>query len=264
MCSGFSKQNFCLLLVVFGLPVCVAGMPAAQHEPDMAAVLGIDGTSPKVKSCLGVFSKALDNTSFYGREIKYDGATGRNKQFRAFTWGLYTHRLFFHWPFDADPHSHTALSEQVEKAEFTLEVKTIFWGVVLAEQGRRNRAMLVAVENLGYYSRTWKAAIAAIIYDTHLLGDVVESSTEKTRLAVANTGQLNRNLAKAFRGLFSKDHDVSQRLIKGLGKARTSAPDEKGRAQAMLDYLKASVPQALREGSGVHYKILSKSGVVRK
>lgn len=122
--------------------------------------------------------------------------------------------------------------------------------------------MMLAVERLGYYSRSWKNAIASIIYNVHLLCDIQSAASPSVRMAVAGTDRILNELEVAFRELFNRDHVTAQSVIQGLRAARADATSESARAETMLTFLKSSVPHALRTGQeGVHYRIMQKHGV---
>lgn len=257
-CSSPQHCVWCQLVLLLMLLTCrCLGMAAGEHNFHATAVLGVDPGSTRVTSCLAVFNDAQDDyTTFYQSQIK------ANPKLSGFSLGNYGHRLFFHWPFNSNPHQHAPLKSQVE---LTLEkdAHNLFWSIVISEQARRNRQMMKAVEELGYFSREWKNAIASIIYDVHLLCDISSASNLSVQRAVADTGSIQIELEKAFQSLFNQDAKTANSLANGLRKARLSRVTETERAKSMLSFLTTFMPVSFRDGqSGVHYKTMLKVGVI--
>ena len=133
--------------------LCVAlcfGKPAGSitgsgHNGDITRILGLDTTNEKqrvlAQEICDAFAQFIDSQ---------DDANRLNTRIKtiapSFSWGLYTHRIFFHWGFNGDPHRSSALTYRIQTSGASAKDVSKIWEIILKEQSKRNKAMMKAVE----------------------------------------------------------------------------------------------------------------------
>ena len=99
----FSLVSICVIHIAFA-------KSGSEHIADMCSVFGVCRDHPRLSSVFRTITSEMD-----------DGRTGRQKYTLnqkmkdvepSFKWGLYTHRLFFHWGFNGNPKDSAALTEK--------------------------------------------------------------------------------------------------------------------------------------------------------
>lgn len=239
--------SLCCALLVLRAPVFAKG--GERHGEDYGAVLGVHALSAegagRLNQLWGQVNAQIDSVNeFYRTKIK------DVPRFERFTWGAHSHRLLFHWGFHGDPQKHRPLARQVKSCGWSQKVGRAFYDVLRDEQARRNTVMTAAVrENLGVYTRARKRAIAAIIYDTHLLGDIAEPGNEATAQAVQNLPGILADLRRAIKKDLFKDRSGSD-LARKIGEVTTEGWSEEEKAKAVLDLLSQELPEVLKTGDG--------------
>lgn len=250
----------CCLLFLMGGEYAAAKSGAA-HKADMLRVIGIPSDAPqKVK---GKWNRIADE---FAKEIDSDyNPLLRSVQSiaPAFTWGRYSHRLFFHWGFNdlpgsyteyADAASRSALVERIEiaLAEMPEQMRTtcsgMIWSVIKAEQARRNRRMMACIPA---HDRMTRNAIASILYDTHLLGDYIEGDYT-TKRALYPLNSVIKDIRQTLKRLKDENRCSNNTLIEAaLSELHTLSL--RGRscidhiaAGEILQFLEKYMPQIIR------------------
>jgi hypothetical protein len=133
----------------------------------------------------------------------------------AFKWGLYTHRIFFHWGFNGDPRKSPALKECIDNCVQEERIREQMWKIVLDEQGRRNKRMMSEVDRSttyigadgrqkGFAKREVHNGIAALAYDVHIIGDYIEGKDVPMKALVSLQGTQN-DIIKAMQNITEND-----------------------------------------------------------
>lgn len=173
MKAFYRKYVFILTAVVlFSLtfPFIAGGMSAYQHFEIWNISFGLADEKAslhfrKFWSFLQV--EVIDkeqpggDLSFYN-ELKY--------KFPGFNWGVYGHRLLFHWGFNADPSKHLPLVRRVN-GTVPENKRNLFYASVIEEQKKRNGQIIAMLEGVLGISGDIPRAIATIAYDVHILCD---------------------------------------------------------------------------------------------
>jgi len=268
MIPGNRRRLLVCVAILAGI-LCVGSTAIAKdgegHRKDYEAIIGISALNPEgqkhLDSMAKGFAEAIDSVdAFYRNSIKSD------PNFQNFTYGLYSHRLLFHWGFNGDPRKHAPLVERVKACRWTEKVESEFYDTLLKEQSRRNDAMMdSARDNLGLYERSRKNAIAALIYDVHLLGDLVEQNGPYTGKAVQDLAGITADLQKTIKDRLFRDRRTGVDLAKKLGLLSKPGASDKEKAQLLLDTLKAELPPLIAKGDdGILGRIFKEKGIAVK
>ena len=220
------------------------------HNGDITRILGLDVKNDKQRQL------AQEVTDAFAQFIdSQDDANKLNNQIKviapAFSWGLYTHRIFFHWGFNGDPHRSKALNEKIHESNATANDVDRIWRLVLDIQAERNRGMMKAIrmaiaKKNGTCALTQDElnAVASLIYDIHILGDYVEGVPMALN-ALQDLDALTGDIITATRKLGSKDYKSLNAIRVELNKAKASGiPSQK--AEKMLDVLETYIPQLIK------------------
>lgn len=185
------------LLFAAGLPAGAVAMSfegaTPSHYDDYCRVLGIalDRTPAAAKEGLRQnlkqFNAQIDEVSdFYGRITS-------KPEFEAFGWGTYGHRILFHWGYARDPLRHEPLVRRLDALAWSPELRTEFVRALKEEQARRETEMpRLAGSAFGLYVRSDRRGFSAVLYNMHLLGDLVIHSENTTATADAVSAALRR------------------------------------------------------------------------
>jgi len=233
---------------------------APRHNQDIKSVTGLVGKTEagnkRLEKCLNVFAHQIDNIkSFYKQKINDE-----NSEFKEFTYGKFSHRLFFHWGFNGDPRNHDPLTMQVKKCNWDTQKEDRFYKILILEQKKRNRKMLKAVKNnIGIIGgRDSISGLTAIIYDVHILGDFEESSNSSTRKALMDINLLKGDIAQNLSKLF--DYKAANHIIKKLNLSNQYS--DQNIAKYYLNILSNEFPIALSAAKEGRYKrIMEKKGI---
>lgn len=225
------------------------------HSGDMARILGFNLKDSKqhqlAQDIADAFAKFIDSQ---------DDANKLNSQIKAivptFSWGLYTHRIFFHWGFNGDPKRSKALAEKIHASGANASEIEKIWDIIIKVQAERNRGMMKAIrmaiaKKNGTCALTQDElnAVASLIYDIHILGDYVEGVPMALN-ALQDLDALTGDIITATRKLGSKDYKSLNSIRVELNKAKASGiPSQK--AEKMLDVLETYIPQLITASSRV-------------
>jgi hypothetical protein len=227
------------------------------HSGDITRVLGIDlsraGSYSKIEKLTSIFAEQIDSIADASNLLRQIQTVAPK-----FSWSKYTHRLFFHWGFNQDPRNSTKLNEQILAATEKPAEQEIIWRIILQEQGRRNSKMKDGVsKNLSSDGKAKASltrkeinAIAAICYDTHILGDYIEGS-EFAVQALVSLQWLLGDIINASRDLECSDYKILNDFKKHLNKAYHSSSDDTTRARAILECMIKDVPQIIKKSPRV-------------
>lgn len=207
------------------------------HSGDIAKVLGIDlkdsENNKRIETLTKVFADSIDGqaeANKLNREIKEIAPK--------FNWGVYSHRLFFHWGFNKNPQDSIPLSEKINEATNDPYKQKMIWELIIKYQSERNRRMKSAVYKLGAMTRDENDGIATLIYDIHLLGDYIEG-TESTSKALLDINSIIGDLNNAFAKLNCSDYKYLSEIRNEMN--ATSGSNQE-RATKILEILKNRVP----------------------
>ena len=256
-------RNVAVLLLL----VCAASMATAktgsEHVADMCAVFGVCGDHPRLLPLFRTITSEMDSART-GRQ-KYTMNQRMKNVEPSFEWGAYTHRLFFHWGFNGDPKESEALKDKINSSTEDPERRERLWKVVMDEHKNRNRRMKKAAKDAVSYTGTdgkqkgvAKPAIngiAALAYDTHILGDYIEGK-DIPRKALFSLQRTQEDIVKAVRRITQSDPDFEGEEDRKMFERRMKwiqGGIEKIRAEKALQIMKEYVP-----------KILMKAGTLRR
>lgn len=246
------KAVFLCIVVQFAMGVTMA-KPAGDvnspygHSRDMADVLGIDTSSPtpqtaKLQKLVSVFAKEIDDMEGSRKLLQ-----AMKTLAPSFTWTDFTHRLFFHWGFHTNPRNSRALKQQISEAAQKDSIsEEDLWRPIIQEQGGRNTRMMDAVREFGIQRREHIQAVAAILYDVHILGDYIDGA-EMPREALHDLAGVLRELQDAIKELSANNDASAKALMKSLLTAFGSKTGDQGSAEAMLNLLKQELPLFLKQ-----------------
>jgi hypothetical protein len=214
-----------------------------DHSRDVKAVIGISGKDPATQArydeVLRFISTAIDNQgefkSFYADKIKAE------PRFDAFGkwYDLYSHRILFHWGYYRFAPDVPLLQQCVEECGWDATTKDLFLRVVGDEYSRRCGRMAEEVGKvLGLSTRRHIRAITLIIYDTHILGDYIEQTGDKTDKPLVSLDDLVKEFHRALYADLRAGDDAKE-LRKDLDAVTGS---HRERAERILDLLKQRLP----------------------
>lgn len=250
----------CILFLMGG--EYAAAKSGADHKADMLRVIGISSDEPQ--EVRGKWNRIADE---FAREIDSDySPLLRSVQSiaPAFTWGRYSHRIFFHWGFNdlpgsyeeyADASSRSALVERIEIAleELPEQKRTTcssrIWSVIKTEQARRNRRMMDCIPSPDRLTRN---AIASILYDTHLLGDYVEGDYT-TKRALYPLNSVIKDIRQTLKRLRDENRCRNNTLVEAaLSELHTLSHRNKScidhiAAEEILQFLAKYMPHIIRQ-----------------
>ncbi len=249
------------LQCVFALfPLLMYGKNGPEHVKDMMAVFG-PSEKPELRQFFENLTNLIDNRD--------PELTLRLKRIAPnFTEGKYTHRLYFHWGFDGRPQDSWALRERVELATDDPQIQEELFGAILAIQNvRMEKAMLyvqISFVDLTDSSKSLSIdeimAIAALAYDTHILGDYIEG-TATTAKALMPMDKIADDVLKAFyriqkadkvfqenpeRNVFLKLFNHKMRDAAKPSTKSDSAQKQADAAKKMLRVMQEMAPRLLR------------------
>lgn len=273
-----------LMLVAIAVVCYTANaMSGHLHGVDMKEVLGANPVNTEVQDRLNNltagFASLIDKGASRGGLIvdisdvrSFKAKDGLLKIIEDiapdFSWGRFTHRMFFHWGFQTDPRRVEVLAEAVFEAtksyEDGSERRERIWNAILGEQSRRNRAMeaLVRVASRRTGGQTILRdreinAIAAILYDTHILGDYIEAKSDVQReplvaidLIVSDINHAVRIVEKQSRGDLqdrSKLRSLCREFRHRIRRESRRSSNDADRAEKVLSYMKRALPAILYE-----------------
>jgi len=232
------------------------GITGNGHSGDMARVLGVDLSDSDAKARMAKmatgFAKYIDcNADELYRRIR--------EVEPAFSWGIEGHRIFFHWGLHGNPRNSDALAEKVRNATGDdLSRSENIWKIIVAEQSVRNKGMFAQVaaayDNVKGDGRPAPfrhddiSSIAALVYDTHILGDYI-CGTEKTQRTLIDLASVKLDLLNAVRSITSgdvdfKDNAMVNRFTRSIKDVCVGTKCEQ--AQKVLDIMTEQIPPILK------------------
>lgn len=264
-----NKRLFFLLFLV---PQLVFSHGWEKHVSDMREVIGIKNTKSNreiIDPLLKLISISIDGgtqyneDSIYGENKYYQKGhneafyRGLTTKYQGFSYGVYGHRLMYHWGFDyGDPRNLQALKSQFnESAIFNTSSKDFdkFINDIQNEQAEKSKILRKAVGNFFDIeaSREYTRGLSGLFYYVHLLGDHIEHSenTEKTVEAVLSVRIISDNIDKMVKDLSNHGSQAEyKKYKKAMDKCRNEfdSSDEKN-AQLILDTLIKYVPSIIKK-----------------
>ena len=177
-----------------------------------------------------------------------------------------THRLLFHWGFNADPKRHSPLVRQVrlrlkDHPDSKNQEREFFSYLATNIQAGRNRDLIKAVTSVTGIptARGYANAVATIIYDVHLLGDYMTVNTS----ALPKIDEIENDIVQNGLSKLIAGGDKSERLKKIDDELKASIRAGRGRinsvrAMLLTETVKKYLPQILNER---FKKTLSEKGI---
>ena len=235
--------------VILFLPLLLHGKSGPAHIEDMHAVFGPSEKYDNLNQMFEAITRLIDdrekNLTSKLREIAPE-----------FTEGSYSHRIYFHWGFNGKPEDSMALNERIKLATDDMQVRRALFDRIRIAQKQRNDAIMRCVQKTcsgKALKRREKNAIAALAYDTHILGDYIEG-TENTTKALMPMEKLMEDICTVFRRLVREDQDFRDNperkpLQKDFERKMKQAAKVSGQmdaAKQMLRLSKDFVPRLLR------------------
>ena len=242
----------CLVLFTFDVEAkSRGGLAGKGHSGDIVRTLGLNLAVESQRAFAAEITKRF--AEFIDSQQDANNLNFRIKAIiPKFTWGQYTHRIFFHWGFNGDPRQSYALNDQFQKSEATpLQIEKA-WNIIIQVQAERNSSMMDVVrqaisqknKNSCCLSHDEVNALASIIYDVHILGDYVQG-TEITLLAIQPFEDLLGDIITATRKLGSKDYKTLNLVKNDINRAKMSGnPGQK--AEKVLAVLEQHIPQLIK------------------
>ena len=253
--------RFAIVLLMAVISIFAFGKSAGTvtgkgHSGDMARVLGVDLNDSDAKARMAKMANG------FAKYIDCD-ADELYSRIRAieptFSWGVEGHRIFFHWGLHGNPRNSDALAEKVRNATGgDLSRSEKIWEIIVAEQSVRNKGMFAQVstayDNIKGDGRPAPfrhddiSGIAALVYDTHILGDYI-CGTEKTQRTLIDISSVKRDVINAIRSITSgdddfKDNALVNRFVRSIKDICVGTKSEQ--AQKVLDIMKKQVPPILK------------------
>lgn len=242
-------KNFIIATILILISVSAYGMAKPEHSKIWNEAFGIsDKTSrEKIQPLWNTAQDVIDG-------FRPDYKDKLQKNFDWFKWGVYGHRLLFHWGFNDDPKHHEPLVRQVklllkDRADAEEQEREFFKYLTREIQSERNRTLINAViKTTGIpTSRGYANAIATIIYDIHLLGDYSTTNTS----ALPSIGKIEKDLVDdGFKKLLTGDKSEKLKQIERefdsavkIGRGRTNSK----RAENLREAVRIFLPKILNE-----------------
>lgn len=232
-------------------PVPSSAKTGPEHCRDMLDVLGL--TSDKAAT------PAYQNANEAAKEITKQIDTNFSplrasiqEIAPAFNLGESIHRLFFHWGFNENPRHGAALAEQINKATNSEADRERIWGLVIAEQKRRNGTMMArTATEFGknsplMLSRAEQNALTSIMYNAHILGDYEVSAPAQTGGMVS----LDAIIADTLRSVRTRLREPNMELVREFEQQLNTArgmPGTQKKAQTILEMMKIYIPKILND-----------------
>ena len=233
---------FLLLAISFLLPGQSYAHDTKVHNEEIFSVFGIGPQDLEIRArldrTLQIFADQIDHD--------YAGLYAKVKQAVLpyhFSWGKYTHRIFFHWGFNGDPRKSAPLQECFHKATNDSSLIEKGFQIILEEQARRNRRMQAGVARLGA-SPTHQKAIATIIYDIHIIGDYIEGSPDAQR-ALPPIDDVVEDIIKHGVNMFDCNRELKRNFAKELRNALKTSSNPTMRGNAVLRVMVQRVPECI-------------------
>ena len=237
-----------LLLSVLFVP-SLWGHSGPVHEQEMLSVFGIRPEDEKLQERMHptieefrrqIDAQDRDSTHWSNLYNKLQEVLLPGK----FTLGDYSHRLFFHWGFNANPRNHEPLKKQIYAASSDATKIEMAYRIIVEEQARRNRMMLLAVGRLSPAQRKHHNAVATILYDTHILGDFVEGKAGP-QAAMITLNDVIEDIKKHGVMSIDCDYNLRQECCKAIDRACRSSATNEGKAKAVLNAMREQIPKCV-------------------
>ncbi len=268
---------FCVLMACVLCAPFAWGHTGEVHEIEMLSVWGISpedqALAERLHPVIEVFRKNID----VDYKDFYKGLKAIMLPYK-FSWGTYTHRIFFHWAFNGDPRNNSAalkncfIESRADPATIETGYKYILYvgsdspegeeisrlltnaNNQLPEEERihsipkgqkvRNRALINAVAALEHAPKDENNAVATILYDTHIIGDFIEGELDP-RAAMTPLKDIVDDIVKHGVRKIDCDINLQNECEDAMRQAMRSAATEPMKAQAVLDAMRVCIPKCV-------------------
>lgn len=237
-----------------------------EHAKDIMAVFGLEYDGRKARANMPIkeewiqfiSSDMIDNTDFHKR------LSEKHKGFPNLGNG-HSHRILFHWAFDAEPWNEDIeriVKEYCEVQDLNVESNIrIFKSELKSEQKRRNGKInrrTGHIFNLVDGGKQGKIInfLSSMAYNVHILGDYMSDNTVLTGL-----NELNDLMGKIIISLRDIDLKGSKIAIKEINAALRLPIDNQKKADKLMAILIMHVPTILKNAQeGLIYSRLKNKG----
>ena len=244
-------RNILTFMLALLSPIFASAKTGPEHCKDMLDVLGILQEKAAHPSYQHANEVAKTITAMIDNDVS-SLRTSITNIAPNFSLGPSIHRLFFHWGFNEDPRHSKALSDRINAVTTDDNARNQIWGLIKAEQGRRNRAMMAKAamefnKNSGLMlSRKEQNALASIMYNVHILGDYEVSGSAQTGGMVS----MNAIIADTIRSLGQRLQEPNRELVHEFEQQLNAArgmPESPKKATTILEFMKIYVPKILKD-----------------
>ena len=246
--SGRSRTSFrsfsvvCFILGAITLSAKSAGRVGGEgHIGDMAVVLGVDSANKQMVEAATPLLREITGALDADAQVPLKKIKLLDPQF---SWGPYTHRLFFHWGYGVEPETSAALSNRLAFLTGDSGHRQEIYGVLSRHHLERMSKIRAATEKLCGLSPERTEALAALLYDVHLLGDYAVGSS-KSEPALLPFDLIADDILKAMWILGQGSEYESPAFTARIQGILDSSGDNKGKAVRFLDFLKVEIPKML-------------------
>lgn len=168
------------------------GKTQAGHISDMQAVFPFVPGDNRIDELYQLVNDYIDQATFPvkgDRRTRHLDCVMKDPVFSKLGWGLNSnHGYWYHWGFNADIKRYAPLREKINRAisdpnkKFDANEAQRFWSMLNKDRAERNRYLTAKVYPiLGYTPgmisarmRAQANALVTVLYDVHMLGDLVE------------------------------------------------------------------------------------------
>lgn len=233
---------FCWAIIPSDLSAKSAGRVGCEgHIGDMAVVLGVDSANKQMVEAATPLLREITGALDADAQVPLKEIKLLDPQF---SWGTYTHRLFFHWGYGFEPETSAALSNRLAFIRGDSGHRQEFYRVLSRHHLERMSKIRTATEKLCGLSPERTEALAALLYDVHLLGDYAVGSS-KSEPALLPFDLIADDILKAMWILGQGSEYESPAFTTRIQGILDSSGNNKGKAVRFLDFLKVEIPRVL-------------------
>lgn len=260
------RKTIYILLLMFCVNISLSAHGDGNvHIKDIYYVLPLERSTKLTQDWIGMISSDLiDNyhgnacTEFQGMNLE----DYLNKAF-GFKFAPGNHRLFFHWPYEADPWN-SAIENAIRHYEWYADKDKLklFRTALETDNARRKKRALEGTASVFGLStsgneRKLATSLAAIVYDIHLLGDWVPGPDNHRFVGLPLISDIAKDMIKAIRTI---DSESGKELIKFLNDytdesyyvrdGKVKIDSSRPRAAEIMTYLQFRLPIFLVTANG--------------
>lgn len=246
-------RRLIVLFFVLAYSTALFAKSGKEHVDDMHSVFGKSERRDEVNQMFEAITRLADERD--------PTLTLRLKEIVPnYSQGNYTHRIYFHWGFNGNPKDSLALKERLDVAECEAGLREEFYDAIKAVQKSRNSKVMLYVQicctdpvnKSRSLSRREMNAVAALAYDTHIVGDYI-TGTEKSFKALMPMNKLSQDILRVLDVLVKEDSEfrnnperkLLQKQLKHRFNEATNASSSDEVAEKMLRAMTEICPKLL-------------------